>query len=202
MENFNYQDYSGIYSQSINSTGTTLLKIALIILICLVIYYILYSLILGTVFKKAGRSRWAAFVPIYNSIVLFQLTDYPLWLIIFELIPNSISESSIFFSVGLLIVKIVISFLVNNELAHRFGKSTLIGVITTIFPIIGLSILAFGNGTYSTEKETGLKNIVSKSSNQTLNTDKVVDSNHCPGCGNIINSSLKICNICGYKIKD
>ena len=200
MKNFNYQDYN-IYNNHFNNYDITIAKIILLIFVALIIYYIVYSLILGIVFKKAGHSRWSAFIPIYNSIVLFQITDYPLWLIIINLIPSNISESTIFFNISLFIVRLIVSFLVNKELAHRFGKSTFIGFIITFFPIIGLAILAFGNSTYLTENEISLKNINSKTSNQTLNTE-VVDSNHCPGCGNIINSSLKTCNICGYKIKE
>lgn len=83
---------------------------------------------LWKIFKKAGKPGWASIVPIYNIIVLLEITGLPLWYIVLFIIPFA---------------NIYVIFKVYIELAHKFGKSTGFGVATVFFSIICLPILAF-----------------------------------------------------------
>ena len=60
------------------------------------------------VFEKAGKPGWAAIIPIYNLIVLLEITGKPIWWIVLFLIP---------------IVNLVIMIIVSMQLAVCFGKS-------------------------------------------------------------------------------
>ncbi len=89
------------------------------------------------IFKKAGMQGWEAIVPIYNLIVLFQITKTPLWMIILLLIP--IVNIFAFF-----IVWIIVSL----NLAKVFGKDTVFAILLMFFPYIMYPVLAFNDDKY------------------------------------------------------
>lgn len=81
------------------------------------------------IFEKAGKPGWAAIIPIYNLIVLMQITGKPEWHVILMLIPCV----NIFFFFG-----------VCSSLARSFGKDTgyalgLFFLSGIFFPLLGFS---------------------------------------------------------------
>ena len=117
-----YGDYPGATGMA---TGVMVVYIALILLIIISLWKI---------YTKAGKPGWAAIIPIYNIIVLLEIVDKPLWWIILLLIP---------------FVNIVISIILNVELAKKFGQSTGFAVGLILLPIIFYPILGFGGAKYS-----------------------------------------------------
>jgi len=105
-------------------TGTLILEFALLVLLLAGMW---------KVFQKAGKPGWAAIIPIYNIIVLLQITGKPLWWIILYFIP---------------FVNFVAVILVSIELAKRFGKSLAFGIGVALLPFIFYPILGFGDATY------------------------------------------------------
>ncbi|WP_430613591.1 DUF5684 domain-containing protein [Flavobacterium sp. JP2137] len=85
------------------------------------------------IFQKAGKPGWAAIVPIYNLIVLLEITGKPLWWIFLYLVPG---------------VNIVISIWVTNLLAKSFGKTEAFTVGLVFLPFIFSPILGFGSAQY------------------------------------------------------
>jgi hypothetical protein len=105
-----------------------------------IIYFILVWVIVGLptyfIFKKAaanGDPPWAAFVPIYGTIILLKVVGRPIWWILLFLIP---------------IVNLVIWIIVLNDLSKSFGKGVgfTIGLIFLLW--IFLAILAWGSAEY------------------------------------------------------
>jgi hypothetical protein len=94
---------------------------------------ILYIVSLWKIFAKAGKPGWASIVPIYNVIVMLEITGKPIWWIILLLIP---------------VVNLVISIIVIVELANKFGKSGGFAVGLIFLPVIFYPILAFSNAEY------------------------------------------------------
>lgn len=85
------------------------------------------------IFKKAGKNGWEAIVPVYNMIVMLEISNIPIWQIVFYFIPFA---------------NIYIMFKQYIELSKKFGKSTGFGVLTAFFPFICLPILGFGSAKY------------------------------------------------------
>jgi hypothetical protein len=85
------------------------------------------------VFEKAGRPGWAAIVPIYNLVVLLRITSQSLWWILLVLIPG---------------VNVVAFFIINLNLAWRFGKDLGYAFGLTILPFIFYPILGLGGARY------------------------------------------------------
>jgi len=80
------------------------------------------------VFKKAGKNGWEAIVPIYNFVVLLEITGLPMWYLVLFLVP-----------VG----NVVVLFLIYIELAKKFGQSAGFGVGLALLNPIFMAILAF-----------------------------------------------------------
>ncbi len=84
-------------------------------------------------FEKAGYPGWAAIIPIYNVIVMLQISGKPVWWFIFYLIP---------------VANIIAHLLVSLELAKKFGKGTGFAIGLWLLPFIFMMILGYGSSTY------------------------------------------------------
>ena len=85
------------------------------------------------VFVKAGKPGWAAIIPIYNIIVLLQITGKPIWWIILMIIP---------------VVGFIIAIIVMIALAKSFGKGVGYGIGLAILGFIFIPMLGFDDSKY------------------------------------------------------
>lgn len=85
------------------------------------------------IFKKAGKQGWESIVPIYNVIVMLEISGLPIWYLVLYIIPFA---------------NIYAMFKTYIELAKKFGKGTGFGVLTVFVPIVGFPVLAFSNCSY------------------------------------------------------
>lgn len=97
--------------------------------------YLFYGYCMYKIFQKAGRDdAWAAFIPIYNIIVLLDIVKKPAWWLILFLIP---------------FVNLYASWMVNDRLAKGFGKETpLYTVLLFFLGFIFIPVLALGSDLY------------------------------------------------------
>lgn len=95
------------------------------------------------IFTKAGKPGWAAIVPVYNFVVLYQIVGMnPLWLLVLigMIIPfvNFVAAIAFF----------VLTILVDIKLAKAFGKGGGFAVGLIFLPFIFQCILAFDKSEY------------------------------------------------------
>lgn len=146
-------DYSYTTTSAANGpdAGVFLALIPVYILFVVVLFVALWK-----VFSKAGKPGWAALVPFYNAWVLAEIAGKPGWwglgIILVNLVPF----------VGPAI-SLVVSLLISLEIAKKFGKSPVFGVVGLwLFSLIGYLILAFGDAKYqnntSPAQTSSLKN--------------------------------------------
>jgi hypothetical protein len=103
---------------------------------------------LWKMFTKAGRPGWAAIVPFYNAWVLAEIAGRPGW---FGLLATVISAVPLVGWVAALVMFLLISM----DLAVKFGKSKVFGVIGLfLFSLVGYLILGFGSATYDASRKT------------------------------------------------
>lgn len=88
---------------------------------------------LWKMFEKAGKPGWAAIIPIYNIIIILEITGNPIWWLIMLFIPFV----NIFFSIMLL-----------NALAKSFGQGVGTTLLFIFLPFIGFPMVGFGSATY------------------------------------------------------
>ena len=93
--------------------------------------------VMWKIFEKAGKPGWAALIPIYNTVVLFQICGLNPWLLLLALVP-------VVGYIAIAIIAIISIF----RLAKSFGKSVGFGFGMLFLSIIFYSILAFDSSTY------------------------------------------------------
>jgi len=104
-----------------------------LILLWFLAIYVLYAIPYYGIFTKSGRPGWAAFIPIYNTVVLLEVVGRPAWWILLFFIP---------------FVNIVIFIIVMNDLSKSFGHGTGFTIGLIFLSWIFMMILAFGSSTY------------------------------------------------------
>lgn len=103
------------------------------VFVWIVLAYIISCIPLALIYKKADKSAVAAFVPIWNTIVLLQIVGRPVWWIILLLIP---------------FVNVIILIIVYLDLATVFGKRTGFGIGLILLTWIFMLILGVGSASY------------------------------------------------------
>lgn len=122
-----------------SSIGTYLLSVAGSILSSMfVLLFIITLESIWKVYSKAGKSGWAAFVPIYNTIVLLEIIKKPIWWFFLLLIPG---------------VNLIVAIWMTNLLAKSFGKDEGFTVGLILLPIIFYPLLGMSDAKYLYEEE-------------------------------------------------
>lgn len=102
-------------------------------MICWLIVVLLIVIGMWKIFEKAGKPGWAAIIPIYNVVVLLEITGKPIWWFILMLIP---------------LVNLIVFIIVLVELARRFGKGVGYAIGLLVLPFIFYPALGFGGAQY------------------------------------------------------
>ncbi len=102
-------------------------------LLVFVLGFLILGFALMGMFTKAGEPKWAAFVPLYNMIVLLRISGLSPWLILLAFVP---------------VANIVLSVLLSINVAKVFGKGTGTAVLLFFFGIIMYFVLSYGDARY------------------------------------------------------
>lgn len=126
----------------------------IVVLFALIFLAVVVFLIIAQckLFTKAGEAWWKAIIPVYNSWIETKITGLAWWWFPIYMGIASLSGIKGLSVLGFGIV--LISFNYNYNLAKKFGKSNGFAFLTTILPIIGLPILAFGSAKYNKNADT------------------------------------------------
>lgn len=120
--------------------GTGVMIVYMLVMIAIAVVSIIA---MWKIFTKAGKPGWAAIIPVYNLVVLYQIVGMnPLLLLILVgmLIPfvNFVAAIAFF----------VVNILANIKLAKAFGQGGGFAVGLIFLPFIFQLILAFGSSEY------------------------------------------------------
>lgn len=107
-------------------------KIVKIISIVCIILFIYGTILRWKIYAKAGKHGWAAIIPVYRQVVMYQVCGLSPWLMLLWLIP-------IFGWIVMFIIAIMKRFCLANE----FGRGSLFGFGLLLLSPIFQSILAF-----------------------------------------------------------
>lgn len=98
-----------------------------------IVGYLIWVLPLMGVFQKAGEPAIAAFIPIWNLLVLLKIVGRPWWWLILYLIP---------------IVGLIVAIIVLYDLAKSFGHGVGFTIGLVLLTWIFLLILWLGGSRY------------------------------------------------------
>lgn len=107
--------------------------VSVIILVLFLAISLMVVFSLWNIFVKAGRSGVLAFIPLYNIVVLLEITGAPLWLLVLFFVP---------------VVNVAMLFVLGYWLSKAFGYDLEFAVGLFFLPFVFLPILAFGKSQY------------------------------------------------------
>ena len=117
-------------------------KIVKTIITVLIILFIYGTILRWRIYTKAGKPGWAAIIPVYRQIVMYQVCGLSPWLMLLWLVP-------ILGWLAMAIIAIMKRFC----LAKEFGRGSLFGFGLLFLPVIFQSIIAFHPAIQKEEKE-------------------------------------------------
>ena len=126
-----------MYDTMYGSSDSMMMNGPFAITINIISFIIAIATIIGwwKLFVKAGEPGWKAIVPFLNIYTYFRITGRNGWTLLLMFIP---------------IVNLYFWIRAAIEMAHRFGKSTLYGVLALwLIPAIGAIDIGFGEAKYS-----------------------------------------------------
>lgn len=132
--------------------ATFVLAFSFFIIIALIIGYVITSILLSLMFKKAGESMWKAWVPFYNMWVMFELAGYQGWLsLVLVFAPSVLAPIPVIGTVAS-IAAVVMFVIVSLNLQKAYNKTWPYILWYIFLPIVWFAILALDSSTYDKTK--------------------------------------------------
>lgn len=134
-----YDDYYYGYNQPTNSGYLELLSAGVIIalIFIFILSYVVSSVGLMRLFKKAGIEGWKAWVPFYNTWIFLQLGGQEGWKMIFSFIPY----------VG--IISYVFMVISANEINKKLGKDSAFTILFVLLPPVWLLVVGLDSSKWN-----------------------------------------------------
>ena len=127
------------YSYEYTSLETSSSSVGMIVYMSMMLAGAVFSIVsMCKVFKKAGKEGWAALIPIYNLVVLFQISGIDPKKLLWFLLP--------FIGQIIVFVYLIMAYI---NLAKAFGKSSGFAAGLIFLNVIFMGILAFDDSVYS-----------------------------------------------------
>lgn len=111
-------------------------------LFAVAITYVISSLLLSRIFKKAGVESWKAWVPIYNNWTLLEMGEQKGYWAVLALIPVVSIVSAVFMIIAM------------YNIGLKFGKEGAFVLLAIFLPIVWLIWLAVDDSKWKGKKAT------------------------------------------------
>ena len=121
------------------SAAMALVVVLAISFIAAVAGYVIRSLALAKIFKKARRDEWRAWVPVYNQWVLLQLGGQAGWWSLLMFIP------------GVNLVAMVFHYIAMYHVGTKLGKDGVFVLLAIFLPIVWYIWLGFDRSVWNEE---------------------------------------------------
>ncbi|MBP3959292.1 hypothetical protein J8F10_28950 [Gemmata sp. G18] len=153
----NANGLGSLFAQQNNDAAGAGILAGLMIYLVIVFALAIISIVgMWKVFEKAGQPGWAAIVPFYNLYIL----------------TVEVAKKEILWFILLVIgfvvcgpLALIALFVVNIEVAKKFGKDALFGIGLTLLGFIFYPILGFGSAQYASGKKRRSRDDVDEDDN-------------------------------------
>lgn len=116
------------------------------------ITYIVTSIIMGFMFKKAGEPMWKAWVPVYNMWVLYELAGYKGWVYLLVVLSATLLGWIPVVGFVVALAAIAVTIMVALNLQRAYGKETVWIILYIFLPLVWMAVIAFDKSTYDKTK--------------------------------------------------
>jgi hypothetical protein len=129
---YNYQYSGDVPAAAAGGMALFAGGLFLFIMLFVLVIYVVMAISLMKIAKRTNTENpWFAWVPILNIILMIQISQRPMWWLVFFFVPI------------LNIAGIVLQFIIWIDIAKRLGKTAVFGVLAVLIPIIFMPYLAF-----------------------------------------------------------
>ena len=156
-----------------------------------------------TMFKKAGKDGWAAIIPIYDLVVLCQISGVNPWWIVILIVSRL--AGGVFPILGFslaVITSIYFKIILYVSIARSYGKSDAYAI--GIYFLRPFFFFALGVGSSRYQGANPLKDPVLEAVGINPQTESTVEKDEntiCKNCGEQNLKSSKFCTSCGKELK-
>ena len=147
------------------------------------------------IFTKAGKEGWLAIIPIYNEVVLCQISGVSPWWVLIKYLSVLLAFIP-FLSILQTIIAIYFAILLYVSLARSFGKND--GWAVGLIFLTPFFLLATGVGKSEYQGAKPMDDFVFKNEKQ---SSPESPKKYCPNCNTEINSESKFCTNCGTEVQ-
>lgn len=123
--------------QSTDSENAAAAGVLFALFILIVTMYVIVSILLGRIFKKAGVSSWKAWVPVYNTWITLELGNQKGWLALLTLIPIINLIPTVFLYISM------------YNIGLKLGKDSLFILWALFLPLVWYAWLALDDSTWN-----------------------------------------------------
>lgn len=116
----------------------------IVLAVFLLFVYMIFCFLLARIFAKARLRKWQAWVPVYNTWKLLELGDQPGVIAVTLYFPYASYFGAFFL------------LMATYNINKRFGKSSWFWVLSFIFPVIWLGVLAYDKSRFRKSIHTSL----------------------------------------------
>ncbi|HSW77484.1 MAG TPA: DUF5684 domain-containing protein [Candidatus Chromulinivoraceae bacterium] len=131
-----YYYNNGTSSMSDSAAIGMLLFVMLFALVFGIAMYIIFALLMGRIFKKAGVESWKAWVPVYNNWVLLELGGQQGFWAVLALVPVVNIVSAVFIYIAM------------HNIGLKLGKEGAFVLLAIFLPVVWLIWLAVDSSTW------------------------------------------------------
>ena len=108
-----------------------------VMLILIIVMYIIVSILLGRIFKKADVPQWKAWVPVYNTWTTLALGNQQGWLALLTLIPV------------INFVSVIFLYIAMYHIGLKLGKDKSFVLWALFLPLVWYAWLALDDSTWN-----------------------------------------------------
>lgn len=120
-----------------SGTAAAFAVFAVFYVIIIIVAYAVSSFLLSRIFKKAGVEPWKAWVPIYNSWIVYELGGQKGFWAVLQLVPIVNIVSAVFYVIAM------------YQIGLNLGKEGWFVLFAIFLPIVWLIWLAFDDSTWN-----------------------------------------------------
>lgn len=137
LESLSPTTFGSSYSATTELSPEMLATIIIPSVILGIVAYLVYSYLMGRIFKKAGEESWKAFVPVYNNWIFLEVGGQKGYWAVLGLVPL----------VG--IASVVFMIIAAIEIGKRLGKEGVFVLLWLFVTPVWAAILAFDKSVWS-----------------------------------------------------
>ena len=189
--------------ENVNGAIAALGFLAMILIIPLIAWLVIYIIGIWKLYQKAGKQGWESIIPFYNSWILVEISGLAWWWFLIVIAPTILGIVDDDLTGLATLIALFGHFCCYYNISKKLHKDTGFAILTTLFSGIMIPIIGFSKN-YQFDNSVDVSDM-GPFGNTTNNTYTEKESHEakkfCPNCGKPVDEENQFCKNCGTKLK-